>query len=149
MKRLILFMLLYPSFLFADSYHVVRFGKNTNVNMNESFIEYFTQNINRIDQVNGQKVIYIPVQKEFNKNDRAIFIDGSLVGFDYDAKTEKATFKNNTKTKYFEFDFVKKKIKISNKNNDDDDFLIKDKDKIEKSIKEKYKKSNKQEKGKP
>jgi len=113
----ILFFLLLPSLLFSQINGIVYFNKDMVVNYdNQKIINYYKKNINLISSVNGREIIGIPIQKEFKKETKGIFINGYFTQFL--GNSNNLSLKQ-IKTKFIVFDFHNKIItKIQNENND-------------------------------
>jgi len=131
MIKLILTFLLIPALCFSQlsldgGYYY--FDKKTDaVYENNPILNYFTRNIGLIDSVNGKSVIYVPVEKTFDKDVKGLFVENWLVQFETvftgASGTEHDVELKSCKCQMVEIDFVNGTIsKPKNYNNDDEDW---------------------------
>jgi len=126
MKRL-LFFLFIPGVLLAQGKgHIegpIYLKKNCTVQMNQDVVDYLTANLTNIESIDGQTVIYIPIEREFKKERKSMIVDGYFCQYEWTilpGGNDVTLFK--IKTTYLEFDFDKDEI--TQKHKDDDDGMF-------------------------
>ena len=144
MIRVILFVLI-PSLLFGQNF-IGCFEVDTDVYLNETIVQYFRDNIDKIESFQEKEKANIPYVKTFKAGESVIFIDGYPYQYTIDENFENVNV-SSLKCSLLEFDFKKKEIKIKHEDNDNnDDIKEKDINKLKEKIKVKHAKIKKHKK---
>ena len=140
MKKLIILILFLPLVLQGQEFRI----KKNKANINQDIIKFYIANINNIESVNGDSVIFIPFEKQFLPDIKVRDIDGFLAAYEITnlGITKKITL-FPAKNSGYEFDFKNSKYKLKKYDNDDNDFFK------PKDLKEKLEKAEKIKPDKP
>ena len=111
MKKLIILVLfLFLPFILQGQVYNINNKTNT-VKVNQDIIAYYKANINLIEKVNGDSVVFVPTEKTFLPNTKVRNVDGYLCSYEktnIGLEKKITEFKNKCKVVKFEFHKNKK-----------------------------------------